>query len=1660
MKIGPPPHRMAPVKCPAPNCAETFQETLDSTVLLRLLDLHAQTAHPPTVAPQATPPTKAEKVRRPSITQSGNSEDWSYFLARWQEYKQATRLQDNEVLFQLMECCEETLRKDLTRSYGSLTDRTEAEALNCIRSLAVKPENILVARMKLLNLRQDRDEAVRSYAARLRGQAGICRFIKTKTCTCEREISIEYSDDIIRDTLIRGLEDDEIRLDVLGQCKQDDTLDDTLLYIEAKESGKRSAGLLNGHTVTTANATSSYKRASKQLNRPTNSENHSSLICSHCGQRGHGNGTNTRERSSKCPAYNHVCKKCEKRHHYEQVCRNTARQQHRKQDATQDAVFQDGGFFNDAVFESESLCATENKELKVACNTIVLDHHIFNEMTEAWQKSRSSPQPCIPISFTLHPSDIRNLGFTPAVKNETCEVTYNALADTGCQSCLGGIELLAKMGLSKQNLLPVTMHMTAANNKGINIIGALPLCLSGKSPSGSTLSTRQIVYFTDSTHRFFLSKLACINLGIISKSFPTIGETLEASDAAPSAESAITRTCQCPKRQMPPPRPNKLPYPPTVENREKLEKYLLDYYKSSTFNVCQHQTLPMMTGPPLRIMINDDAKPVASHKPTPVPVHWQKDVYAGLDQDVNLGVIEPVPVGTPVTWCHRMVVIPKKSGKPRRTVDLQALNKHATRETHHTESPFHQARAVPPNTYKTVSDAWNGYHSIPLHEDDRHMTTFITPRGRYRYRVAPQGYLASGDGYTRRFDEIVMDIPRKTKCVDDTLMWDSSIEEAFFHTIDWLDICGSNGISLNPLKFVFAKEVVEFAGFEITTNSVRPSAHFLESIRDFPTPKTITDIRSWFGLVNQVSYAFASAQRMQPFRELLKPGKIFEWTDHMEKLFGESKDIIMREIREGVEIYDKTRPTCLLTDWSKDGIGSWLLQKHCNCNPIKPLCCKSGWKVTLAASRFTSSAESRYAPIEGEALAVVDALKKHRHFVLGCSNLIIAVDHKPLLKIFSDRSLEDITNPRLLNLKEKTLQFRFQIVHVPGIRHHAADAISRHPTGESDQLLLPDDIAAITPHSFLSAIRSYHEEESEVCAQFNESMSIIESITFADVRIATTGDQLMSHLLELIEEGFPDSKNNLHPELKQYFQFRDNLTTLDGVIFYRDRIVIPPSLRAKALSYLHSAHQSVTQMTSRAEGSFFWPGITSAINDLRTQCTACSRIAPSQPSLPPTPPVLPLYPFQAIAADYFQYIGQHYLVAVDRYSNWPIVEHSANGAQGLITALKKIFTTFGIAEEITSDGGPEFTANATETFLHNWGVHHRLSSVSFPHSNCRAELAVKSVKRLLMENTGPGGTLNTDKFQCAILQYRNTPERDTGLSPAMCVFGRAIRDFIPVHPGRYLPHPAWRETLVAREEALRNRHHKICERLTEHTRDLPPLKVGDHVRIQNQSGVHPTKWDRTGIIVEVRQYHQYIVHVDGSGRVTLRNRKFLRKYTPVVMRNPLLMRPDYPSTLPSIKTTLTPHVPQTDNHPATQTNIKTMIKQPVHNTDNPVPTPTKPVVQLTPNAQYTQPNAASPEPPHLSNFPESPSKQAGSPGSTPARVNTRIFRRSLTADPTAVETVPKSPKINISPSPPGVIATQKLPLALRQLQPHNKSGLSEIDLPVSDKRVTRQNTVK
>ena len=218
--------------------------------------------------------------------------------------------------------------------------------------------------------------------------------------------------------------------------------------------------------------------------------------------------------------------------------------------------------------------------------------------------------------------------------------------------------------------------------------------------------------------------------------------------------------------------------------------------------------------------------------------------------------------------------------------------------------------------------------------------------------------------------------------------------------------------------------------------------------------------------------------------------------------------------------------------------------------------------------------------------------------------------------------------------------------------------------------------------------------------------------------------------------------------------------------------------------------------------------------------------------------------------------------------------------------MRRLFGTFGVPREISHDGGPEFIALETKDFFERWGVKDRLSSAYHPVSNGRAEAGVKSMKRLLRENIGPGGSLDNDRFLRALLTHRNTPDPLSKKSPAEVLFGRKLCDTLPVFGENRTPFsdenvlPLWREGWQLKERALRSRAVKNVEALSKRSRDLPALRDGDKVFIQNQTGNHPKKWDRTGTVTECLQHNQYSVKNDATGKVTLRNRQFLRKYVP------------------------------------------------------------------------------------------------------------------------------------------------------------------------------------
>lgn len=1433
-----------------------------------------------------------KKPDRPTLDQGMSETDWLFFIDEWKRYKtQANLSSSSHILPELRNCCSMELRLALFNFVGSenLANIGEVQLLDHIRKCAVRGKSIAVHRHEFHGLVQPAGQPLHDYVTKLRSKAEQCQFVVTcPNDTCQTKVT--FATEMVSDQMLVGCADTDIQGEILAKASTLSSFDDRYEAMQALELGKQARDDLSrqpSHHAVAAKKTA-YRKAKETPPTEMSDSNFDSSKCFGCGNHLHGKNLSEHRlnKRSVCPAKDTTCDNCQRKGHFSNLCKSRGR-------PGASSAVQNPASFVFAVENRHEICPQPTGT--------VIPHMEWSD--GGFRPSNPDPQPTITLQVEVLDCCHEEFGRTiPRIRSHSkarAPVNISVVADTGAQTCTAGPDIIDKLRVPKGYLLDTTHSSIGIDSKSLSYLGCVFLSLST-----DTHNTCQAVYVTTGVRGLYLSKRAQIDLGIIPENFPANSTSISAS----STENANNTTqsqlaeCGCPKRSKPPPKPTHIPFPATEENRERLEEWLRQRYADSAFNTCEHQPLPLMSGRPLDVHFIDGYSPKAYHTPIPVPHHWQRPVKDGIDRDVRIGTLEQVPSGTAVDWCARMVVVSKHDNSPRRAVDLQALNAATKRETHHTPAPYQQVSVIPPGKKKTVCDAWNGYHSLGLAASARDATTFITPWGRYRYLRAPQGFHAAGDGYTKRFDDFTVDVQRKAKCVDDTLLWDDDIAGSFWHTIDYLDLCSANGIVFNPTKFHFAHDEVDFAGFTVTSTGIQPSKSMLEAILNFPTPTDVSGVRSWFGLVNQVAYATAISSQMEPFRDLLKPKSTWYWDEQLDKVFEESKAVIIKQIEHGVQAFELERPTCLATDWSKTGLGYFLLQKHCNCSMTDaPNCCQGGWKLVLAGSRFTSEAESRYAPIEGEALAIVEALEKCRVFVLGCPDLLIATDHKPLLKVLSDRALEDIKNPRLLRLKEKTLMYTYKITHVPGGWHHGLDALSRYPSQASSAAVHTIPIEeAITAHA--------------VAALLSDTDSGPHAVTWDRIRDTSCTDAPTIELIETITNGFPASKCQLPASVQPYWNIRDTMSSIDGVAMVGQRVVVPAPLRGQVLDHLHAAHQGVSSMRSRANLSVYWPTIRNAIQQRRDQCRTCNRIAPSNPAEPLSPSPEPAYPFQLVCADFFNLAGHGYLVYVDRYTAWiNIVQMSGDqAAPALIRNLRTLFTQFGIPEELSSDGGPPFPSREVQDFLTRWGVKFRLSSAHYPQSNGRAELAVKTAKRIITDNTGPKGQLNTDQVMAALLQHRNTPMQEIGVSPAQLLYGRNLRDTLPFHEQAVNIRSEWKEVALDREKALAKRNVRTTERYNAHTRHLASLSVGDQVLVQNQYGNNPKRWEKTGTVVETNDHKQYSVKLHGSGRFTLRNRRYLKKIIPMLADAPL---PTLSSLVPHTRDEPTVDLPTTTSTP-------------------------------------------------------------------------------------------------------------------------------------------------
>ena len=427
------------------------------------------------------------------------------------------------------------------------------------------------------------------------------------------------------------------------------------------------------------------------------------------------------------------------------------------------------------------------------------------------------------------------------------------------------------------------------------------------------------------------------------------------------------------------------------------------------------------------IKVKSDAKPFAISTPRRVPLPLLDKVKQELHHMQEQGVISPVD--EPSDWCAGMVVVPKPNGNVRICVDLTKLNEAVCREKLQMPSVEHTLAQVSGANVFSKLDANSGFFQIPLSQESRLYTTFITPFGRFCYNRLPFGITSAPEHYQKRMSRILTDQPGSLCQMDDILVYGVNEKEHNRCLFRVLQKLSDSGVTLNEDKCIIAKPEVPFLGQLLGKDGIKSDPEKLRAITEIERPSNVKDVRRILGMVNQLGKFIPNlAEMTKPLRDLLSKKNLWTWGRHQEKTFQTIKQSLSSQVV--LAYYDMSKPTMVSADSSSYGLGSVLLQQHDNI-----------WKPVAYASRSLTPVEQRYGQIEKECLAITWSCEKFQDFLIGLK-FHVETDHKPLVSILGSKNLDDMT-PRIQRFRMRLMKFHFSIFHVPGKLICTADTLSR-----------------------------------------------------------------------------------------------------------------------------------------------------------------------------------------------------------------------------------------------------------------------------------------------------------------------------------------------------------------------------------------------------------------------------------------------------------------------------------------------------------------------------------------------------------------------------------------------------------------------------------------
>lgn len=452
----------------------------------------------------------------------------------------------------------------------------------------------------------------------------------------------------------------------------------------------------------------------------------------------------------------------------------------------------------------------------------------------------------------------------------------------------------------------------------------------------------------------------------------------------------------------------------TIINNNK-EIFAEEIYQLGRTNIVQH-----------KIIIDKETKPIRQRYYRTSP-HAEQYIEEEVQKLLKDGIIKK----SQSPWTSPVVLVKKKDDKWRFCIDYRKLNNVTKKDAHPLPQIDDMLGTLGGAKWFTTLDLASGYWQVEMDPESREKTAFVTKQGIYEFNIMPFGLTNAPATFQRLMNEVLDGMWNKGIMVylDDIIIYTETFKQHLEKLQEVFKRIKEAGLKIKPSKCEFFKNELVFLGHIVGEKGIRPNPKTIEKVKNFPRPKTITEIRSFLGLASYYRKFIQNfSQIASPMNKLVKKHEPYIWTEEQERAFQNLKQALISQ--PVIRHPDFNKTFYLMTDGSKKGFGAVLSQKD-----------EDGKDYVIAyASQSIGGPKLNYSATELELNAAVWAIEKF-HYYLGYKHFVLVTDHIAM-KYLKENTI-NVTKGRIAKWILKVQPFDFEIQYRPGKINTNADALSR-----------------------------------------------------------------------------------------------------------------------------------------------------------------------------------------------------------------------------------------------------------------------------------------------------------------------------------------------------------------------------------------------------------------------------------------------------------------------------------------------------------------------------------------------------------------------------------------------------------------------------------------